>query len=286
MDKQEQMKKLRLFAEEIRVTSLKEFQTLGFGHVGGAMSVIETLATLYGHYMRIDPKNPRWEERDWLIMSKGHAGPALYATLALKGFFPLEVLDTLNQGGTNLPSHCDRNKTIGIDMTTGSLGQGMSSALGIAYANKVSHPDTYTYLIIGDGECDEGQIWEGALLAPKLKLDHLIAFCDRNKQQLDGYVENVLPLGDLPQKWRDFGWNVQEIDGHDIEAVYDAVAAAQKNDNGKPNMIVMNTFKGHGCNFAEGVEANHHMRFKPEEMVSALEEAEKVLAQARAAVGQ
>jgi len=282
VDKQQKMKELRLFAEEIRMTSLKEFQALGFGHVGGAMSVIETLAVLYGHYLKHDPKNPRWEDRDWLIMSKGHAGPALYATLALRGYFPLEVLNTLNRGGTDLPSHCDRNKTIGIDMTTGSLGQGISSAIGIAYGNRLSGRDNYTYLVIGDGECDEGQIWEGALLAPKFKLDHLIAFCDRNRQQLDGWVDNVLPLGDLGAKWRNFGWNVQEVDGHDIAAVYDAIAVAKEN-KGTPNMIVLNTVKGHGCTFAEGVEANHHIRFKPEEMVTALAAAEKVYEQAKAA---
>lgn len=282
-EREKKFKELRLFAEEIRVTALKEFQALGFGHVGGAMSVIETIAVLYGHYMRYDPKNPRWEDRDWVVMSKGHAGPALYATLALKGYFPMEVLNTLNKGGTILPSHCDRNKTPGIDMTTGSLGQGISAAIGIAYGNRLQKRDTYTYLFIGDGECNEGQIWEGAMLAPKLKLDNLITFLDYNRQQLDGYTDNVLPMGDLPGKWRAFDWNVQEIDGHNIAEIFDAVAKAQA-QKGKPHLIVLNTIKGKGCTFAEGVESNHHIRFKPEQIVEAIEVAEKVLAEARAAV--
>ena len=156
----EKCKELRVFAEEIRVETLKTFQALGFGHVGGAMSVVEALAVLYGGEMKYDPKNPKWVDRDWLVMSKGHAGPVLYTTLAMKGFFPMEELKTLNQGGTNLPSHCDRNKTVGVDMTTGSLGQGVSEALGIALGNRLDKRDSYTYLFVGDGECNEGQVWK------------------------------------------------------------------------------------------------------------------------------
>ena len=152
----EKNKELRVFAEEIRVETIKELAHLGFGHVGGSMSVVETLAVLYGSQMNYDPKNPTMEQRDRLVMSKGHAGPALYATLALKGFFPLERLKTLNQNGTTLPSHCDRLKTPGVDMTTGSLGQGISMALGLALGAKMRGKDFTTYLILGDGECDEG----------------------------------------------------------------------------------------------------------------------------------
>jgi transketolase len=152
----ENNKALRVFAEEIRVETLKELAHLGFGHVGGAMSVVELLAVLYGKEMRIDPKQPQWAERDKLVMSKGHAGPAVYATLALKGYFPKEQLLTLNQGGTNLPSHCDRLKTTGIDMTTGSLGQGISTACGLVLGDKMQGRDSYTYLVLGDGECNEG----------------------------------------------------------------------------------------------------------------------------------
>ena len=148
----EKNKALRVFAEEIRVETLKELAHLGFGHVGGAMSVVELLAVLYGKEMRVDPKQPQWAERDKLVMSKGHAGPAVYATLALKGYFPKEQLLTLNQGGTNLPSHCDRLKTTGIDMTTGSLGQGISTACGLVLGDKMQGRDSYTYLVLGDGE--------------------------------------------------------------------------------------------------------------------------------------
>jgi len=190
----EKIKALERFATEIRLETMKELTHLGFGHVGGDLSVIETLAVLYGEVMRIDPKNPRWSDRDWLVVSKGHAGPAVYATLALTGYFPLEELLTLNQGGTRLPSHCDRNKTIGIDMTTGSLGQGVSSAIGIALGNRLDQRENYTYLMIGDGVCDEGQVWEGALFAAHHKLDHLIAFVDANKKQLDGYTKDINDL--------------------------------------------------------------------------------------------
>lgn len=273
---------LRVFAEEIRVTALKEFQALGFGHIGGAMSVVETLAALYGHFMKVDPKNPRMPERDWLVVSKGHAGPAVYATLALKGFFPEEELLTLNQGGTNLPSHCDRNKTIGIDMTTGSLGQGISSAIGIAYGNRLSGYDSNTYLIVGDGECNEGEVWEGAMLAPKLKLGSLITFVDCNKQQLDGWTKDVLDMGDMEEKWRVFGWHTQSVNGHDIGELCDAIEAARAVKD-QPSAIIINTIKGNGCSFAETICPSHHLRFKPEQMVEALEIAEKRLADARAA---
>lgn len=272
---------LRVFAEEIRVTALKEFQALGFGHIGGAMSIIEVLACLYGKYMKYDSQNPRMPERDWLVISKGHAGPSLYATLALKGFFPIEELKTLNQGGTNLPSHCDRNKTIGVDMTTGSLGQGISSAIGIAYGNRLSGYDSNTYLIVGDGECNEGEIWEGAMLAPKLQLGNLITFVDCNKQQLDGWTKDVLDMGDMEEKWRVFGWHTQRVNGHDISALCDAIDAARAVKD-QPSAIIIDTIKGNGCSFAETICPSHHLRFKPEQMVEALEIAEKKLADARA----
>lgn len=277
------MKELRVFAEEIRVTTLEELGALGFGHVGGAMSVVELLAVLYGSELKFDPKNPRWEDRDWLVLSKGHAGPALYATLALKGFFPVDVLKTLNQGGTSLPSHCDRNHTPGIDMTTGSLGQGISAAIGIALGNRLDGRSNYTYFVLGDGECNEGQVWEGAMLAPAQKLDNLIGFVDANGQQLDGYTKDILDMGDMGKKWAEFGWNVIDVNGHDIEAVYDAIRSAKETKD-KSTMIILHTKKGHGCNFAEGNENNHHMNFKPEQMEEALAAARKVLADAKAAL--
>jgi transketolase len=273
----EKEKALQIFAARIRLETLKEFAHLGFGHVGGAMSIIETLAVLYGGVMKVDPKNPRWEDRDWLVCSKGHAGPAMYATLALKGYFPLEMLETLNQGGTSLPSHCDRNKTPGIDMTTGSLGQGMSTAIGVALGNRLDGRDNWTYLILGDGELDEGQVWEGALFANHFKLDNLIALVDANKQQLDGYTKDIMDLGDVAAKFTSFGWNAQSIDGHDMEAIEKAVKAA-KEAKGVPSVIVLNTVKGKGCTFADGMLNNHHVAFSKEQGEEAIEAARVALA--------
>lgn len=249
---------------------------MGFGHVGGSMSLVETLAVLYGGVMNIDPQNPRWEERDWLVCSKGHAGPAVYAALALKDYFPKEELLTLNQGGTNLPSHCDRNKTIGIDMTTGSLGQGISTAIGVALGNRLDGRPNYTYLILGDGELNEGQVWEGVLFANHFELSNLIAFVDHNKQQLDGYTSEVMDLGDIKRKFESFGWHAQGVDGHDTTAIFNAIISA-KEEKCKPSVIVLDTIKGKGCTFAEGIKANHHMTFTEEQSEEAIKAAERFI---------
>ncbi|MDR1736805.1 MAG: transketolase [Oscillospiraceae bacterium] len=270
------MQNLKAFAKEIRLETLRVFEARGFGHVGGAMSVVETLAVLYGGAMRVDPKNPDWPGRDRLVVSKGHAGPAVYAALAMLGYFDKALLKTLNQPGTTLPSHCDRLKTPGIDMTTGSLGQGVSTAVGIAVGQKLSGFDARTYLIIGDGECDEGQVWEGLMLARHRKLDNLTVFCDRNGQQLDGFVKDVLDTSDLAEKFAAFGFFTQTVNGHDTEEIAAAVEKAKANKE-SPSMIVLNTKKGYGCTFAEGQEFNHHIAFTAEQMKEALEYAEKNL---------
>jgi len=257
---QKELNQLEKFTTEIRLETLKEIKNLGFGHIGGAMSIVETLAVLYGKVMKIKPKEPQWEDRDWLVVSKGHAGPAVYATLALKGYFSMEELMTLNKPKTNLPSHCDRNKTIGIDMTTGSLGQGMSTAIGIALGNRLDRRDSYTYLIIGDGECDEGQVWEGALFAHHHKLDHLITFIDANKKQLDGYTKDINDLGDIAQKFTSFGWYAQDVNGADVAKIYEAIEKV-KEVKGQPSVIILDTIKGQGIKFVEETMANHHMRF-------------------------
>ena len=268
------------FAANIRITILKGLRELGFGHVGGSMSMVELMAALYGECMNIDPQNPNWEDRDWYIQSKGHSGPAVYATLALKGYFPMDEILTINQGGTNLPSHCDRNKTKGIDMTTGSLGQGMSTAIGVALGNKLKKKGSYTYLLLGDGECNEGQVWEGALFAPQHQLDHLIAFVDNNGKQLDGYCKDICDMGDFRQKFEDFGWYAQDVDGHDIQAIIDAVDRAKKTA-GKPSMIILHTEKGKGCTFTEGVFYNHHVKFTKEQADEAIAALEKQIATRR-----
>ncbi|MDR1429071.1 MAG: transketolase [Spirochaetaceae bacterium] len=269
MDK-EKLDFLKAKALEIRKLTIEEIGTLGVGHIGGAMSIVEVLALLYFHRMRVDPKQPRMADRDQLVVSKGHAGPAVYAALAARGFFPKEWLATLNQGGTRLPSHCDRNLTPGIDMTAGSLGQGFSAAAGIALGLWMDKKPSHVYSILGDGESNEGQVWEAALFAGTRKLSNFIAFTDYNKQQLDGYTKDIIDLGDLEAKWREFGWFAQTVDGHDIAALDGAVekAIAQKE---KPSMIVMNTIKGRGCSFAEGILANHNMTFNMEKAKEALD---------------
>lgn len=255
---------LKIFAAQIRKAALRAMRSVSAGHVGGSMSMADLMAVLYGGTMRIDPKNPKWEERDWLVVSKGHCGPAVYGALALRGYFDEAELDTVNQGGTRLPSHCDMNLTPGIDMSTGSLGQGMSTAIGAAWGNRYQGRDNYVYLVLGDGETNEGQVWEGALFAAQQRLDHLIAFIDYNKKQLDGYTADICDIGDVRKKFEDFGWDARECDGHDTEAIAEAIAAA-KETAGKPHVIVLHTVKGKGCSFAEGVLYNHHMKFKPED---------------------
>jgi len=273
-------RELRVVAEGIRLVTLQTFSNLGFGHVGGAMSIIEALAALYGSELRTDPKNPRLEDRDRLVMSKGHAGPALYSTLCLRGFFPKEKLLELNQGGGSLPSHCDMHKTIGIDMTTGSLGQGMSTAIGLALGARLNDIDNYTYLILGDGECNEGQVWEGAMFAAHQKLDRLIVLVDWNKQQLDGFTNDIIDMGDFVEKFNAFGFHTQLVDGHDPGKIKSAIVDA-KNNHDAPSAIILDTIKGYGCGFAQGVASNHHMNFTQEQIDKAIEEAEIKLAEVR-----
>jgi len=270
MISKENIKELELFALKIRIETVKAMGNLGFGHIGGAMSIVDTLAVLYGTAMKYDAKNPKWEDRDWLVCSKGHAGPAIYSSLALKGFFPLEQLLTLNKPGTHFPSHCDRNLTIGIDMTTGSLGQGSSLAVGVALGHKLDGKDNYTYLILGDGEMQEGQIWEAVLLAAQKKLHHLITFVDNNKQQLDGYTKDINDMGDIRAKFDSFGWYTQEIDGANVAEIAEAIENAKKQEE-HPSVIVLNTLKGKGCCFAENVLLNHHMTISPTQMEEALD---------------
>lgn len=276
MISEKKIKELKAFALNIRIETLKAIGTLGFGHLGGAMSIADAIAVLYGGTMNIDPKNPRWEDRDWLVCSKGHAGPAIYSALALKGYFNKEELLTLNKPGTHFPSHCDRNLTLGIDMTTGSLAQGASTALGVALGNRLKEKDNYTYLILGDGEIQEGQVWEAVMCAAHQKIDHLITFVDCNKQQLDGYTKNINDLGDIGSKFESFGWHEQTIDGHSVEEIYSAIKEAKEN-KGKPSVIVLDTIKGKGCGFAEGVLNNHHMNVSKEQMEEALKVLEKEL---------
>jgi transketolase len=220
-------------------------------------------AVLYGAAICYDPQNPKLPERDKLVCSKGNAGPALYATLALRDSFPMSWLDTLNCPGTNLPSHCDCNKTPGIDMTTGSLGQGMSTGIGLALGDRIQGRSNHVYILLGDGEIDEGQVWEGAGFAGHQKIDNIIAFVDYNKKQLDGYTKDILDLKDVRHKFECFGWDAQEADGNDIAAVYNAIEKA-KVTPGQPHMIVLHTIKGSGVKAVEDMVFNHHINMSPE----------------------
>ncbi|GAA0178997.1 transketolase [Clostridium sediminicola] len=257
-------------ANEIRELTIKSIGNLGVGHIGGSLSICEVLAALYFDVMNVDPKNSKMEDRDRFVLSKGHAGPALYSTLALKGFLDIKDLDTLNTPNTNLPSHCDMRLTNGIDMSTGSLGQGFSAAIGMAVAAKMDSKDLYIYTIIGDGESQEGQIWEAAMLGGSRKLDNVIAFTDYNKMQIDGYVEEVNGLEPLNLKWEAFGWHVQSVDGHDINAILHAIDIAKK-IKGKPSMILLDTVKGKGGYFCENMIASHNMAVSEEMCEKALE---------------
>ncbi len=274
----EKKRQLERFALSIRKETIRMIGHLGVGHVGGALSICDVLAVLYGGVMRVDPQFPKSAERDWLVVSKGHAGPAVYAALALRGFFPLEQLMTLNQLGTNLPSHCDMNRTPGIDMTTGSLGQGASSAAGIACGNRIKGLANYTYLITGDGESEEGQIWEAALFAAQHKLTHLIAFVDYNKAQIDGSIAEVCDLGDMAAKYTQFGWYAQCVNGHDVAAIWDAIERA-KAQSDRPSVIVLDTIKGHGVSFVAGKISSHNMTLSPEQTADAIAELDLQLQQ-------
>lgn len=251
---------LKLQALEIRKLTIMEIGHFGSGHIGGSMSIVEMLTYLYYHEMRIDPKDPKKEDRDRFVCSKGHAGPAVYATLASKGYFPEEMLMTLNQGGTKLPSHCDMTKTPGVDFTGGSLGQGFSAAVGIALGQRLKKQDARTFVVIGDGESQEGEIWEGAETAAQWKLDNLIAFTDFNRQQLDGRTEDIVCMDGIETRWEGFGWHVQRINGHDFTQIDDAVQRA-KAVTGRPHMIILDTQKSHGFIPGEGSVKNHSMAF-------------------------
>ena len=258
--------------KHIRRLIIDEIGKLGVGHVGGCLSIVEALVVLYYKVMNINPENPGMEGRDRFVLSKGHAGPALYAVLADRGYFDISELDTLNRPETRLPSHCDMLKTRGVDMTAGSLGQGISCAVGIAKASQIKKDNAYIYAIIGDGESQEGQVWEAALAAAQFKLNNLIAFTDNNGMQIDGNTRDIVGVEPVGDKWKAFGWNVTVIDGHDIAAIYDAIVEAKK-PTGKPTMIVLNTIKGKGVSFIEAMGAkNHSMPVSEEQRIKALEE--------------
>lgn len=269
---EQEKKTLEEKARQIRYLLMDALGSLGLSaHVGGSLSIADVLAVLYFKHMNIDPKDPKKPGRDRFVLSKGHAGPALYATLALRGYFPTADVFKINSPNTYLPSHVDMTKTPGVDMTAGSLGQGVSCALGLAYGSRLAGDGAYVYSIVGDGESQEGQVWECAMMAAELKLDHFICFTDYNKQQLDGPLNTIINISPLAEKWKAFGWNVINVeDGNDVAQIDDAIVAAKKN-TGKPTMILLNTIKGKGVSFIEK-KWNHSILVSPEERVAALEE--------------
>ena len=263
---QTQLKKLQILSAKIRIDILEMLVHCGQGHLGGSMSLVETMAVLYGKQLHVDPKDAKMEDRDKVVLSKGHAGPVWYATLAEQGFFPKEWLFTLNQGGTNLPSHPDRIKTPGVDMTTGSLGQGTSTAAGIATGQKMKGSNRYTYLIVGDGELNEGQCWEAFQYLAANQLNHCIVIIDDNKRQLDGYTKDVLNPFSIPEKMKAFGFHTQVVKGNDIEAIDEAITNA-KMVKDQAVCIVLDSIKGSGVKYFEDMVSNHSVKFNNEEVI-------------------
>lgn len=241
---------------EIRKQIFIQAYCAGGAHMGAAFSVTDILGTLYfADVLRYRPDNPNWSGRDKLILSKGHAGVALYATLALAGYFDIEHLKTFCQVGSNLGGHPKINEIPGVEASTGALGHGLSFGIGIAYANKVDKKDSHVYVILGDGECQEGSIWEGALSAPTLELDNLTVIVDHNKLQAMDNLEKIVHMKPFADKWKAFGWNVLEIDGHNYDEIREALLTRK---SGIPTLIVANTIKGKGVSFMENIPIWHY----------------------------
>ena len=267
------IKELKRKALQIRKWVIESVYRAGSGHPGGSLSIADILACLYFHEMRHDPKNPKWPDRDRLVLSKGHAAPALYAALALAGYFPVEELKNLRKIGHFLQGHPCMKKVPGVDMSTGSLGQGLSVAVGMALAGKLDKRDYRVFVILGDGEIQEGQIWEAANAASHYKLDNLIAILDRNKLQIDGPTEEIMHVEPLAMRWKAFGWDVIEIDGHDIEEILDTFHEIKLNE--KPAIIIAHTIKGKGVSFMEGTLSFHGKPPSYEQYIRAMSELEQ-----------
>ena len=268
---------LKKFATDVRIETVKCLEARTFGHIGGCLSIADVLTVLYnGELKNIDPKNPKKPDRDMLVVSKGHAGPAVFATLALKGYFPLDWLPTLCEGGTRLPSHCDRIRTPGIDASTGSLGQGLSLANGFAHAAKIKDKKNRIYCLMGDGEIQEGQIWEAAMYAHQYKLNNLVGIVDWNKKQIDGTVDECISLLDIAEKFRAFGWYAVTVKGDDIEAIQMAFKQIRENQSDKPGVLVLDGVKGSGVKCIEEMKFNHMIPVDKELADQCLEELEAV----------
>ncbi|WP_246066958.1 transketolase [Paenibacillus koleovorans] len=260
---------LRRTAQKLRENIVRMVEQAGSGHNGGSLSAIDILTYLYFHRMNVRPQEPLWPDRDRFVLSKGHCSPALYAVLAERGYYAEETLWTLRDIESKLQGHPDMNKTPGVDMTTGSLGQGFSCATGMALGAKLQGKSCNIYVMLGDGELQEGQVWEAAMAAAHYGLDHLIAFVDNNKLETDGFTKSIMNVEPIAQKFEAFGWNVYSIDGHCLADIHEAVEQALE-PNGRPTVIVAETVKGKGVSFMENDSAWHAGPTTPEQTELAL----------------
>jgi transketolase len=265
---------MRAIAKKIRLDIINMIGTAGSGHPGGSLSAVEILVALYFAVLKHDPHNPHWEDRDRFILSKGHAAPALYSALCECGYLPEAELCTLRKIDSRLQGHPECTLTPGVEMSAGALGQGLSFGIGVALAGRLDRKDYYTYVLMGDGECDEGQVWEAAMAAAQFKLDRLIAIVDNNGLQIDGWNKDVMNLEPFASKWQSFNWNVLEAEGNDIAAMIEAFNQAQGFSNGKPTVIIAHTVKGKGVSFMENNADFHGKAPNAEELKKALAELE------------
>ena len=266
------MKELKNKATEMRMKVVDMIYKAQSGHPGGSLSAADFMTACYFKYMNVDPKNPQWEDRDRMVLSKGHVCPIQDACLGTLGFFPEEELDTLRQEGSKLQGHPSMNKCPGIDISTGSLGQGLACAVGMALAGKMNHKDYKVFSVVGDGEAQEGEIWEAANTAHKYQLDNLIVFMDYNGLQIDGPCDQVMPNRDLGEKFRAFGFEVIEIDGHNMEEICATLEKCYASKNGKPKCIYAHTIKGKGVSFMENSVSWHGVAPNEEEHAKAMQE--------------
>jgi transketolase len=267
------MAELKEMAKKLRRHVITMIATAGSGHPGGSLSAADIITALYFKVLRHDPKNPQWSDRDRFILSKGHAAPILYAALAETGYFPVSELATLRKLDSRLQGHTDRNLTPGVEMSAGSLGMGLSFAIGVALAARLDSKAYRTYVLLSDGECEEGQTWEAALSASHFKLDNVTAIVDCNGMQLSGWTRDIMNLEPFAQKWRAFGWHTIDIDGHDFDQILSACQEAEK-IKGKPTVIIAHTIKGKGVSFMENNVVFHGKAPTWEEAQRALKELE------------
>ncbi|MEA3494315.1 MAG: transketolase [Candidatus Margulisiibacteriota bacterium] len=270
------IEELEAVARKLRIHIIQMTCAAASGHPGGSLSAADLVAVLYFHKMKHKPNDPGWEDRDRFVMSKGHAAPVVYAALAEAGYFPVKYLTTLRRIGSSLQGHVDMLALPGIEMSTGSLGQGLSAANGMALASKMDKKSYRVYCITGDGECQEGQIWEAAMTSSYHKLDNLTVFVDHNKYQIDGKIEEVKSLAPFADKWKAFGFNVISCNGHDIKSIIEAMDKAEK-VKGKPSVVIADTIKGKGVSFMEAKPLDFHGKAAtPEEEKQALSELCKI----------